>query len=57
MSNSQHRFSRNRAGQTQLIFCNEVINFADEGGGADVIYVGIQIRLVILCHSKQERDT
>lgn len=57
MSNSQHRFSKNRAGQTQLIFCNEVINLADEGGGADVTYVGIQLRLVILCHMVSKRGT
>lgn len=32
MSNSQHRFSKNRAGQAHLIFCDEVINLVDEGG-------------------------
>lgn len=31
MSNSQCRFSKDRAGQTHLIFCNEVINPVDEG--------------------------
>lgn len=41
MSNSQHRFSKNRAGQTHLIFRNEVINLVDEGESADAIYVGI----------------
>lgn len=41
MSNNQCRLSKNRACQTHLIFCNEVINFVVEGGGADAVYVGV----------------
>lgn len=58
MSNSQRRSSKNRAGQTHLIFCDEVINLVDEEGGADAVYVGVEVRLVILCHmvSLQARE-
>lgn len=38
MSNSPCKFSKNRAGQTHPIFCNEVINLVDEGGGAGAVY-------------------
>lgn len=50
MSNSQRRLSKNRAGQTNFIFCDEVINLVDEGGTADIIYMGIYVRILVLHH-------
>lgn len=50
VSNSQRRLSKNRAGQTNFIFCDEVINLVDEGGTADIIYMGIYVRILMLHH-------